>query len=106
MPTVWEYKGRGHSLYSVSAIAGGYAIFDRSGARIGEPFRFRGEAERRRDELQGEADRKAKRGPRSCLCCGVTFASEGIHNRLCPRCRARSEGDQSQRPTITKRKSA
>lgn len=30
---------------------------------------------------------------RSCMSCGETFASEGWHNRLCLRCRKRSEPD-------------
>lgn len=27
------------------------------------------------------------RKERSCMCCKSSFQSEGIHNRLCPRCR-------------------
>lgn len=30
---------------------------------------------------------------RSCMACGQPFLSEGWHNRLCPRCRKRSEPD-------------
>lgn len=52
--------------------------------------RFRQVAERRRDELQREDDRKNKRGERLCMCCGAKFASQGIHNRLCPQCRLKS----------------
>lgn len=35
-----------------------------------------------------------KRGPRACLRCEAEFESEGIHNRMCPRCRmgAAAEG--------------
>lgn len=36
---------------------------------------------------------KAQRRP--CLCCGVAFASEGPHNRLCGRC-----GKQSASPFV------
>lgn len=104
MPATWVHKERGRSLYSVSFVSGAYAIFDQDENRIGETFRFRGEAERKRDELQREADMKAKRGPRACLCCSTTFTSEGIHNRLCPRCRMRGEGEQSQRPQIERRR--
>lgn len=48
----------------------------------------RTEAERACARLQDAADRAAKRGPRPCLRCGTRFDSEGIHNRMCPRCRA------------------
>ena len=30
---------------------------------------------------------------RACMSCNETFASEGWHNRLCLRCRKRSEPD-------------
>ncbi|MEC7489618.1 MAG: hypothetical protein VYA17_08535 [Pseudomonadota bacterium] len=30
---------------------------------------------------------------RACMSCSETFASEGWHNRLCLRCRKRSEPD-------------
>lgn len=30
---------------------------------------------------------------RKCMSCGEVFASEGWHNRLCLRCRKRSEPD-------------
>lgn len=103
MKRLWESLGRGNRQFAVDFVPEGYAVFNRSGARVGESFRFRGDAERRRDELQREADAKAKRGPRACLCCGGTFTSEGIHNRLCPRCRLRGEGEQSQRPQIERR---
>ena len=34
-----------------------------------------------------EAIRRANaRKPRTCLCCGKTFASVGPQNRMCPRC--------------------
>mgnify|MGYP001216693820 CR=1 FL=1 len=43
-------------------------------------------------ELRGRpvADMPAER---SCMSCGESFASEGWHNRLCPRCRKRSVAD-------------
>ncbi len=38
---------------------------------------------------------KAKRPqPRSCMCCGKGFESEGFHNRLCQPCRLRANQDQ------------
>ncbi|MFN4191852.1 MAG: hypothetical protein ACK4FR_02820 [Tabrizicola sp.] len=43
-----------------------------------------GHAQRREDE-------RARRMIRPCLCCGQPFRSEGIHNRLCGRCRSSEE---------------
>lgn len=95
---------RGRRQFAVDFVPEGYAIFDADGVRVSESFRFRGDAVRKRDELQREADAKAKRGPRACLCCGGIFTSEGIHNRLCPIYRRRGEGEQSQRPQIERRR--
>ena len=36
---------------------------------------------------QKVADRAARRMTRNCMCCRTPFESEGIHNRLCSRCR-------------------
>ena len=95
---------RGRMQFEVDFVSEGYAVFDREGRRIGDTFRFRGDAIRKRDELQREADLKAKRGPRACLSCGTVFDSEGIHNRLCPICRRKDAGEQSQRPQIERRR--
>lgn len=70
----------------------GYAVFNPEGVRCGAVTPFRRQAEQLRDRLQREADAKAKRGPRACMCCGGTFDSHGIHNRLCSGCRGRSDG--------------
>jgi hypothetical protein len=40
---------------------------------------------------QRQADQKAKRGPRACMCCSATFDSQGPHNRLCDTCRRRPD---------------
>lgn len=49
--------------------------------------------------LAGNLDRLGvtaqKRGPRDCLRCKAEFESEGIHNRLCPRCRAGAAGENA-----------
>lgn len=37
-------------------------------------------------------ERQSREQARACLTCGETFVSEGPHNRLCSRCRHRSEG--------------
>lgn len=70
----------------------GHAVFDPEGLRVSDYMPFRLQAETRRAQLQREADAKAKRGPRACMCCGETFDSEGIHHRLCNGCRARNDG--------------
>lgn len=68
---------------------------------MGEVTRFRQVAERRRDELQREDDRKHKRGERPCMCCGSVFLSQGIHNRLCPHCRIRATAQpEAARPQL------
>jgi hypothetical protein len=42
------------------------------------------------DAAQARTDAKLKRGTRACMCCRAPFESEGIHNRMCTRCRAQS----------------
>lgn len=69
----------------------GYVVRDPDGKIVSSPTLFRARAEQLRSRLQHEADAKAKRGPRPCLCCGAIFYSQGIHNRLCPNCRSRDD---------------
>ncbi|MCU0826612.1 MAG: hypothetical protein MUE52_04235 [Tabrizicola sp.] len=38
---------------------------------------------------QKETDLAARRKTRACMCCTEPFQSEGIHNRLCSRCRSK-----------------
>lgn len=73
----------------------GWVVRDPDGRMASEIIAARSSAEMLRDRLQHEADAKAKRGPRPCMCCGKTFESEGIHNRLCPHCRAAASGLRS-----------
>lgn len=42
---------------------------------------------------QEEFDAAQKRKRRACLCCGGEFVSEGIHNRMCNRCRLEPSND-------------
>jgi len=44
-------------------------------------------AEVRRDDLALASRRRAEARPRACMTCEREFASEGIHNRMCPACR-------------------
>lgn len=76
--------------FHAEAITQGYVVVDPAGKVVaGSQTPFRIEAQRAATESQRAADKKAKRGPRPCLCCGESFASEGIHNRLCDKCRRR-----------------
>jgi len=72
-----------------------YVVTGPRGADAGGPFGSFKDAARWRDACQRDADRKSKRGPRPCMCCGAEFDSEGIHNRLCGRCRLRDGGSMS-----------
>ena len=37
-------------------------------------------------------NRSEKVTDRDCMCCGKTFKSEGVHNRLCNLCRTKTGG--------------
>lgn len=83
--------------YALKPILGGYVVIDPDGGHASRLIRFRPEADQLRAKLQRKADAKAKRGPRPCLCCGASFVSEGVHNRLCGGCRTKGDmlGDLS-----------
>ena len=83
--------------------AEGWGVIGPDGRRAGPVAPDHAAAEARRAALQAEADAKAKRGTRACLCCGASFESQGIHNRLCTPCRGRDAGDEAQRPYIERR---
>lgn len=70
----------------------GWVVLDPSRRQTGGYHPSRDAAQTRCDSLNAELDRRNKRGPRPCMCCGATFVSEGIHNRLCPPCRHRNDG--------------
>ncbi len=67
-----------------------HLVLDPDGRRVWGPGAL-ALAEDKRDQLQAAVDTAAKRGPRACLSCGATFASEGIHNRMCTPCRGRGD---------------
>lgn len=67
----------------------GYAIVGPDGRRVSGFYSDRDKAQERLAAMRAEDDARAKRGPRPCMCCGETFRSEGIHNRLCDSCRRR-----------------
>lgn len=79
---------------------GEFVVVDSDGRQLSTPQK-RAVAETTRDKKQAALDAKAKRGPRACMCCRATFMSDGIHHRLCDRCRRGGDalGDP-QRPYI------
>ncbi|MDQ1847695.1 hypothetical protein Q9299_05280 [Gemmobacter fulvus] len=81
----------GLGRYKVRPVPGGYRIADPEGELIGKIIPSMHAARVACTTAQREADAKAKRGPRPCMCCGTTFDSEGIHNRLCHRCGHRGD---------------
>jgi DnaJ-class molecular chaperone len=76
--------------FTVIHIAGaGFIVLGPDGVKRSEPVEQKHLAQAERDRMQAEADRRAKRGERPCMCCRQTFESEGIHNRLCKTCQGR-----------------
>ena len=69
---------------------GKHVVLDPDGAVVAADTGSLEAATRLCARLQADADGKAKRGPRRCMCCQATFHSEGIHNRLCKGCSAQS----------------
>lgn len=102
----WNLPKPKGGAFTVSFRAGhGYAVLSPKGEMMAKGLT---EADARRicREHQSEADRKAKRGPRPCMCCGTAFVSEGIHNRMCGRCRGATEAlGEPQRPYISRKAS-
>ena len=77
--------------YHVAPVGSGrYEVRDPAGQPVGAPT-TKDLAADRAERLQAEADARARRGIRPCLCCGHSFVSEGIHNRLCGSCRGRND---------------
>ncbi len=70
----------------------GYFVVDDMGRQVTPFIGSRDMATTRRDALKAEANAKLQRKVRPCLCCQAKFMSEGIHNRLCDRCRRQAEG--------------
>lgn len=76
--------------YRTEYRGGQHVVVDPDGAVVARSAGSREAAALLCARLQGEADRKAKRGPRRCMCCQSTFHSEGIHHRLCSSCSSQS----------------
>lgn len=73
--------------YTVSRHAQGWAVYDDAAARVSSVCASQDAALTIRDQMQRQADRQVLKVVRPCLCCGASFDSEGIHNRLCGHCR-------------------
>lgn len=74
--------------FTIEYVAGrGYFVLSPAGERVSGPYGSKGSAETNRYARQCQADAKARRGPRPCLCCGIEIQSEGPHHRMCTRCR-------------------
>ncbi len=76
--------------HEVNYVTGrGHVVVDATGREVSGPYGDKNKALMARDRLRREADAKAKRMLRPCLCCAGEFMSEGIHNRMCDPCRHR-----------------
>ncbi len=80
---------------TVRETAKDFAVFDPDGVRISDPVAAREKAIALLKTKQAAADRAARRTIRPCLCCGSSFASQGIHNRMCDRCRHQTNSDMA-----------
>lgn len=81
-PAQWSVRfAPGHGHHVISPGGDVHATLD-----------CRDKAETIRDAFQAKDAAAAKRIERPCMCCSTTFLSEGIHNRMCPRCRPRTDG--------------
>jgi hypothetical protein len=73
----WKHLRRSDDSFVVyrpdGSIYGEYATLSEAAATVGR--------------RQKEDDERARKMVRPCLCCGHKFQSEGIHNRMCDRCR-------------------
>lgn len=74
--------------YRVQMTRGAFVVLNAEGTRVSPFWVSEVAAERERKRLQDAFDTRLKRGPRPCLSCDEVFFSQGIHNRLCDRCRA------------------
>ena len=65
----------------------GWRLIDPHGRRQNAFYASADRAATALEGAQSRTDKARKRIDRPCLCCRSVFASEGIHNRLCDRCR-------------------
>lgn len=72
----------------------GYFVADPDGKRV-TGYASREATDHACEIKQRMADTARKRINRPCLRCGTVFASEGIHNRMCNRCRCATSNDDA-----------
>jgi len=77
--------------YQVKRCGSGYAVFDEFNTRLTGTLCFN-DAEARLDTLRRQERDRLRVKSIACLCCGKTFESQGIHNRMCEYCRKKTEG--------------
>ena len=75
------------SGFRIEQVRGGYVIVDADGMRRSGVYADLDRAQTRQESLE----RHARPIRRPCLCCQDIFYSEGPHNRLCNRCRHKSD---------------
>ena len=76
--------------YEVNGSGQGWIIADHLGQPVnGKVYRCQHIAATRAHNLENIARFAAINRIRDCLCCGVSFKSQGPHNRLCNPCRQR-----------------
>jgi len=84
----WNLPSPRFARFRVDYVPGkGHVVFDPDDVQT-HAYLSASQAHRVCEELQAAWNAVRKIGPRACLCCGGTFESEGIHNRMCSRCRA------------------
>ncbi|WP_370269200.1 hypothetical protein [Nioella sp.] len=87
----WTQPAPTQARFRVEYVPGkGHAVFDPDGRMTHDPGSL-ADARCACQTLQAAWNAKRKIGERPCLCCGTPFESEGIHNRLCTRCRTRDD---------------
>jgi hypothetical protein len=79
------------ALWTVIPVSGrGYRLVDPAGIPQQAVYANKERALTACDAAQARTDLKLKRGTRTCMNCRTPFESEGIHNRMCTRCRGLS----------------
>lgn len=83
-----------HVEHDAGAGAGaGWRVVDRMGQPVGDAWPSRRAATTAAVARNAAAARAKGKKERPCVCCGQTFLSEGIHNRLCNSCRKRGSAE-------------
>ena len=73
----------------------GWFVADPNGKRVSGYSQSKAWAHEHCVQKQEAHDAASKRRVRPCLRCGAGFQSEGIHNRMCNRCRNCASNDEA-----------